>query len=290
MSDDAGQLSFDVAAAASLYSQLSGVLAGFAFAALLVFLVSSSGSTSAPSEGAAVATSLICALVALIICALLFAILAAEPAGSGRASYGLMVYGLPFGLSILSLFQALGLLMLSVDSLRGALKATQIALSIVGTTLIMGFLASASFDITQLRCGASCTADPKIGLVSPLTLGALLAFCLPMLSWYGRVNPRLQFVRRNGLALGPKITLVVAVVCALFSVAIHVQGKAWMPSERLVYITLAGAFLLLLLHAVVAGQALTVSPQSINSRTVSGERKPVKGSGEPSDSGANSPV
>src|SRR5262249_30490492 len=84
----------DIGALASLYSQLAGVLAGFAFTALVIYLGREGDEPDPNGLKRAVSVALFSALTSLIISAILFTILAGAAAKLGPALTGSVVYGI----------------------------------------------------------------------------------------------------------------------------------------------------------------------------------------------------
>src|SRR5690242_12239393 len=83
---------------AQMYSQIAGVLAGFAFTALLGYIRRDQvGSGS-------VTIVLFCTTATLIECAILYSILAGGQAASGNSYSGLVIIGPSFALAIASMF------------------------------------------------------------------------------------------------------------------------------------------------------------------------------------------
>lgn len=79
-------LIFDVAATAGLYSQLAGVLAGFAFAALVVILTSRLTADHGLLVSSQTTHTLVCCFVGLVLVSLAYSVLAGESANAGRVA------------------------------------------------------------------------------------------------------------------------------------------------------------------------------------------------------------
>jgi hypothetical protein len=80
------RLDFEIAQTAGFYSQLAGVLSGFAFAALL-FLVTSSGQWATRDDDLKLTLRLVVAVfVSLVLTSLSYAMLAGDTANGGRAA------------------------------------------------------------------------------------------------------------------------------------------------------------------------------------------------------------
>jgi hypothetical protein len=124
---------FDISATAALYSQLAGVLAGFAFAALILLLtvrlappIAGSTSPSAPAPtppGQAFARStrvLMIAFVSLVLTSVNYAILAGDAASSPRSATLELLGGLAFSTSGILLLYAIALTFDGVNAAAGS--------------------------------------------------------------------------------------------------------------------------------------------------------------------------
>lgn len=108
---------FDVSKAANMYSQLAGVLAGFAFAAIMLLLSrqhrrespSPANEATEHQEDTLFATALACAFLGLVASSALYAVLSAEVGCGlvqGRAASSMVLAGVAFAFSIYTLFFA----------------------------------------------------------------------------------------------------------------------------------------------------------------------------------------
>ncbi|MGH3742101.1 MAG: hypothetical protein ACRDT1_12300 [Micromonosporaceae bacterium] len=182
-----------------MYASLSVALAGFAFAGLVLYLSrqdSRSGAAAQPAaaggavagqpgSGAreryvhisphAISKTLLYAMSALIICAFLYGRLAGEweAESSGLVLLTLVAYGVILGLSVLSLFYAMCLLMLTHQVTRRAAEDTRWVVAAMGPGVVMSFLAGVSADAWSAGCRSGCPAWS-----SPLYWGsfAIVAF------------------------------------------------------------------------------------------------------------------
>ena len=124
---------FNIAETAGFYSQLAGVLAGFAFAAIMVLLTarmtppSESPEEVQPFSGAT--RLLVVSFVGLILASLNYAILAGDVPGSHRSASLELVGGVGFGAAGLSLIYAI---VLTVDGVNIAAHGVHHDLKSVG--------------------------------------------------------------------------------------------------------------------------------------------------------------
>lgn len=116
---DTSGISFDITGSASVYSQMAGVLAGFAFAAITLVLSSDQrlARTDIPSRektSDATVLAFLVAFVCLIVATIIYAVLAGERGCSllmGRAASEEFLGGVAFAFSVLLLLYALVQLM-----------------------------------------------------------------------------------------------------------------------------------------------------------------------------------
>jgi hypothetical protein len=127
---------FNIAETAGFYSQLAGVLAGFAFAAIMVLLTARMAPSAESSEEvqpfSGATRLLVVSLVGLILASLNYAILAGDLPGSHRSASLELVGGVGFGAAGLSLIYAI---VLTVDGVNIAAHDVHYDLKSVGDFL-----------------------------------------------------------------------------------------------------------------------------------------------------------
>ncbi|SIM59502.1 hypothetical protein [Micromonospora cremea] len=190
----------NISATAGLYSQIAGVLAGFAFTALLLYLnrtpdtpeqvkeVDPSQADEATRVHRQVTVVLFNTLGALIICAVQYGVLAGGPPDSGNSLSGTMLNGPAFSLAILGMFYATALAAAPFGHLAPMLASARILVGAIGPVIAMLLIASAALDIHISGCVARaaasqgtttvCRTDTEIALDRPygfaLALTALM--------------------------------------------------------------------------------------------------------------------
>jgi hypothetical protein len=131
-----GEPHFNIAVTAGFYSQLAGVLAGFAFAAIMVLLTARMAPSSQSSEEiqpfSGATRLLVVSLVGLILASLNYAILAGDIPGSHRSASLELVGGVGFGTAGLILIYAI---VLTVDGVNTAARGVHHDLKSVGNFL-----------------------------------------------------------------------------------------------------------------------------------------------------------
>ncbi|MGH3655978.1 MAG: hypothetical protein ACRDUA_04920 [Micromonosporaceae bacterium] len=170
---------FDPGPAAEMYGQLAAVLAGFAMAGLVLYLerqkriapevVDAVDQRVEHISAVVITKTLFYAMSALVICAFLYSRLAGEGEASGPVVLAMMLYGVVLGTSVLSLFYALSLVMLTHEVTREAAWTTRWVIAAMGPAVVMSFLAGISGDAWALKCGKDCAV-----LTSPRFWGFLL--------------------------------------------------------------------------------------------------------------------
>jgi hypothetical protein len=131
---DGSVLNFDIATTAGLYSQLTGVLAGFAFTAL-IFLITVRMSSGANSVAAPLADAyrvLAAALLGLLLTSLNYAVSAGNRVAAGRSATEESIIGACFALSVMLLLYAI---VLTMDGAETAASAASPARLAVATTV-----------------------------------------------------------------------------------------------------------------------------------------------------------
>jgi hypothetical protein len=153
-------LSFDVAATAGLYSQLAGVLAGFAFGALVVVLTSRSTAERSLMADGETARTLTSCFIGLILVSLTYAVLAGETTNAGRAAMvelvaapGFIATGLLLILSIVTLLDATEKTAQSDRARQGATHIVRPVLAHVTPVILTASLFGGIDDYSDTRWG-----------------------------------------------------------------------------------------------------------------------------------------
>jgi hypothetical protein len=225
------------------YSQLCGILAGFAFVGFSIYLAR----TALPAQAADVTASLFAAFVTLILLAVLYALMAADKS-TQRVATGIYVYGLPFGLSSITLFYTLTLMALEHHELKATVQIGRIFVLVVGPAIVMARMNGGAL---MLKAGRSSRILPRrLGL----TLVCLLvAEGLALLIWPHLSNG----VRGHGHGVIPAyIALGSAVVAGAMSPLIAQRPDASTPRRISIDVYLLIGFLALIASTFLASAAL----------------------------------
>ncbi len=154
-------LSFDVASSAGWYSAAAGLLAGFAFVAVLLPLDHDTDAEGERETGHAVVV-FISAFFSLLILSITYAILAGRTGGGtadGIAAHEQMVNGASFGLSVLLLMFGLRAVLGSYGKNRhlfdSARNLVLVVTSILGPAIVLALQFSNALDLERYRLGAA---------------------------------------------------------------------------------------------------------------------------------------
>jgi hypothetical protein len=288
--------SVNPAAVAGQYSAFAGLLTGFAFSGLVLYIGrQASGSRRATVDSFAepvtvraadVAASLFYAMTSLGLCAFLYANLSGERPTSGRALTAMLLYGTVLGLSVLSLWYSLTLMMFEHELTKNAARYAYWGVVVVGPAIVMRFLAGLGHEAWEVRCAVHPADAPcEWKRVTPISVGfaALLlmlglsalitALGIPRHRWagerrrhdeeltlFGRVwNAALAPLakRRDMLAARPILPSVgvfaLAVVVMLLSLFVTTRPADITPPHWLILGVLAAGFVLLGCFAFACG-------------------------------------
>jgi hypothetical protein len=152
-------LPFDVAASAGWYSAVAGLLAGFAFVAVLLPLDHETDAEGERETGHAVVV-FVSAFFSLLILSITYAILAGRTGGGaadGIAAHEQMVNGAAFGLSVLLLMFGLRAVLGSYGRNRhlfdSARNLVLVVTSVLGPAIVLALQFSNALDLERYRLG-----------------------------------------------------------------------------------------------------------------------------------------
>lgn len=158
-------LPFDVAASAGWYSAVAGLLAGFAFVAVLLPLDHETDAEGERETGHAVVV-FVSAFFSLLILSITYAILAGRTGGGatdGIAAHEQMVNGASFGLSVLLLMFGLRAVLGSYGRNRhlfdSARNLVLVVTSVLGPAILLGLQFSNALDLERYRLGTGDGAE-----------------------------------------------------------------------------------------------------------------------------------
>jgi len=261
---------------AGLYSQIAGVLAGFAFTGLLLYLNGARGEGVSIQETDSgglydsrqdVAVVLFNTLGALIICAILYGELAGGDPASGIAFSSILLNGLAFSLAILGMFYATALAATPFAHLTAMVAAARFLVGMIGPTICMALIASAALDLDVARCTAStksparaeeiCRGTERVTLNSAYGLALLFTILtasigLFLLFWFRR--PAAQSRHWVPLVIA-WIILGAAIITVGVNVYLTTQPKDYLLSDATLRVMLIVTFLTLCCFSGMTAQS-----------------------------------
>ncbi|MEU8128933.1 hypothetical protein AB0B68_17090 [Micromonospora sp. NPDC049049] len=275
----------NIGATAGLYSQIAGVLAGFAFTTLLSYLGRQPEDAGIPAQRLPrskqsqldvrqqVTVVLFNTLGGLVVCAVLYGMLAGGSPDSGNSLSGMMVNGPAFCLAILGIFFCTALVATPFTHLEPMLASARVLLGVVGPTIAMLLVAGSSMDLSLKEClGTSpaedCRASSQVAFSRPYGLGigltlllAFLALTALIVFWRPTVPPPSWTARAMAhLIIGvPAITVVGAIAVATM------PADFLLPDALQIFIEVA-AFVILALFAALAARTCHHHPPSSSDR------------------------
>jgi hypothetical protein len=268
----------NISATAGLYSQIAGVLAGFAFTALLGYLNRTPDTpehaeeVDPPQAGGAsrvhrqVTVVLFNTLGALIICAVQYGVLAGGPPDSGNSFSGTMLNGPALSLAILGMFYATALAAAPFGHLAPMLASARILVGAIGPVIAMLLIASAALDIHINGCVARaqrqgvtpvCPTDTEVTLDRPY--GFALALTALMLVIGALALTVLRKPSRPAPLWIPKamahLIIAAAAITTLGTVFLATKPVGYLLPDPALFALLISAFAILTSFAVMAARS-----------------------------------
>lgn len=220
--------------AAGFYSQLAGVLAGFAFAGLVALIAARIGARSSSGDLAVAYRPTVSAFVGLVAASMSFALVAGDPTSLGRASSLETAAGLGFSAAVLTLLYAMLVLLHAVErdvpddtgQTRSAFSLLQGAYVVVVCPLTVLVFSAGMHDHIQLRTGTT-TGLQGLDIASFVAVGAVLAV--------GILVRRFTRPLRAGWAASrdwlPMLAMGMALVAVVVSTAVVILADPCRPSS-----------------------------------------------------------
>lgn len=250
-------LNFDVAGSAGWYSAVAGLLAGFAFIAVLLPLDHQSPEEDDPSVGQAV-VAFVCAFVAMLLLSIAYASLSGrvgEGPVAGVAAYAKLLYGTAFGLSTLLILLGLQSVLRSYGTRRQVFEPARIVIlqvtAILGPIVLLALQFANAFDVARYR-STLATRPVQCGLwglptevVVNMTIVGVAVLVTIALGVFERRLPRNPngeaLMARGVLVLTALLVIVGTMVLPLLPVTV-VTGVAFEYLTLGVTVTLTVAF------------------------------------------------
>jgi hypothetical protein len=264
----------DLATIAENYGQLTGVLAGFAFTALVLVLTpSANGRRQAKGGDTGAPLSLLIAFISLIVTTLLYSLLAGENMESARARAATveLINGLAFGLAIVTLLQGVTLLMRYADIEPAAVKVARFATVVAFPVLVVYFIAQGASDTELVRAGLQghgcIAAIPDLGVGLTVAVAAVLTASLAR-----PVQRRLVRYAKACRVAAPLTVFVTTTAAAMVSGDLGTRVPTFLMSPRAMDLFLWTAASLLAIVGLMFSAAGAAEPSEVISRKDSSVR------------------
>ncbi|WP_212990979.1 hypothetical protein [Actinoplanes auranticolor] len=260
----------DLAVIAENYGQMTGVLAGFAFTALVLLLTPTQAQerAHAKTQNAGVPLTLFIAFIALVLTTLLYSVLAGENAESRpRAATVELINGLVFGLAVVMLLHGVSLLMLTANIERSTVRIARFLTVVVIPTLAMYFIAQGASDTVAAR--AALNGEPCVAAVPPLGLwlsaAAALTSAISLSAPVQRVIARYSAASRVG---APLAVFVATVMASIISGFIGTRSAAFIMSPTALNLYLIGAAVTLItIGLMLSASSILTAPSEPDEAT-----------------------
>jgi hypothetical protein len=197
-------LCFDMSTSAGFHAQLTGILAGLAFASIVLILQSNTLSGRGAEVGL---LSFFSALITLIIAAFLYGTAAGEELVAGRAAIMVFLAGITSAVAVLELFYGLTWLV-RAGGFQNATEMTARITSLVAPLLTFVYLAITALNEVKVTRGREVTGSPVFVFLLLLSLLLVLALLLTQASWDSPKLRRLAIWSASRLGPEPWLSLV----------------------------------------------------------------------------------
>lgn len=191
-------LCFDMTASAGFHAQLTGILAGLAFASIVVILQSTSFSGRGAEAGL---LSFFSALITLIIAAFLYGTAAGEERIAGRAAIMVFLAGVTSAVAVLELLYGLTWLV-RAGGFPNATEMTARITALVGPLITFVYLAVTALNEASVTTGRDVVGSPVFVFLLLLSFLLVLVLVAVQLFW-GSFALR-QLAVRSASRLGPE--------------------------------------------------------------------------------------
>jgi hypothetical protein len=191
-------LCFDMTTSAGFHAQLTGILAGLAFASIVVILQSTSFSGPGAEAGL---LSFLSALITLLIAAFLYGTAAGEERIAGRAAIMVFLAGVTSAVAVLELLYGLTWLV-RAGGFPNATEMTARITVLVGPLITFVYLAITALNEASVTTGRQVPGSPIFVFLLLLSF-LLLLVVVAVQSLWG--SPKLrQLAMRSASRLGPE--------------------------------------------------------------------------------------
>jgi hypothetical protein len=256
------------------FAAFAGILTGFCFTAFVSYLTGTSNAseTSPQNDGSwrheafpsrsrigrgDVAVTLFLTAISLGMCTFLYVNFVSHAEDKELASTALLLYGVAFGLSVMTFFYTLTLMMFERSIPQPATEYAYWVVVVAGPAMIFRFLASTANNTLHIRC-PTCSAP----LLSQLGIEFMLFFIVGisilitlsglMRRASGLIGIRI-FLGRSPTAPGAIVFLFVFSTVTVVSLYLTTRNEHYTPPQWFTYGSLGVGSLILILFALTCG-------------------------------------
>jgi hypothetical protein len=250
------------------YGQMTGVLAGFAFTALVLLLTPTQSdqrvATGRRSEG--VSLAFFVAFITLVIATLVFSVLAGEPEDARpRAATAELIDGVIFGSAALILLHGLSLLMRNASIEASAVLIARIVTVVIVPALAMYFITQGASDTVAAHnvvAGQGCLAIAPV-LGAWLTASIAVILSLSFLPAVQRMGAR----HTSAFRVAAPLTVFVSTIAgAVISGNVSTRSPTFLMSPFVLKLFLVGACLLFLALGLMIAFSDPAEPRTLDDR------------------------
>jgi hypothetical protein len=201
-----------------------------------------------------IGATLFYAIASLAISSFLYASLTGQVEKPAEFADELLVYGIVFGTSVLSLFYAVTLMTYTNSSTRNAAKAAFVVVVLVGPAIVFRFLVVAAQNAWEAQYGPSGGLQ---GWTAPEKIGDALLIILLVAPWFIYSRKKLKdgrFCKRLCVYVVHPAGAVFAVAALVTAISVvTVEPVALIPPRLLITLSLVIGFAVLGLFAIACG-------------------------------------
>ncbi|MER5262798.1 hypothetical protein ABTZ99_12075 [Actinosynnema sp. NPDC002837] len=253
-------------AVAGLYSQLAGVMAGFAFASLIALIAAQLTTNHSAGKTLESGCPLLAAFIALGVSSLNYAVVVGETAGTARVASLLTVSGVGFGVAGVMLLYSMLVLVRGLESDAPRSRAISQAMAnliravivfLLSPVVVLSMWSGARDHVTQ-KYGAAAGFTGLDWAVLSVLLLVVLAVLVCAVKFFDRPQHHPAFTR---LISGIAVVLASASVLGVTTLVGFTESSAPVPdSISLVATILVGSFVVLVAYS--ASRLRTASDNS----------------------------
>ncbi|MDG4769181.1 hypothetical protein [Solwaraspora sp. WMMD792] len=228
---------------------MTGVLAGFAFTAMVVLLSPTQVDERAEvgRKDEQVLAALFAAFIALVVATLNYSLLAGEPADASQRAHSMrLIDGVPFGMAAVMLFQGITLLLIAGRMGRLLVRTGRAFTVVIGPALAYYYLVNGTSDIATLRAAGSDVCEPQAAALLGQILNVVLVAVLAASTVRRLQPPRGRDLARRLSNMPAVAVLATTVIAAVASGYVGSRPPEFLLPTAMVDLYLVAVFAVLL--------------------------------------------